>query len=141
MSAQVFTYECRVTYADCTLGNHVYYARYLHFLEAARSELFRTLGKTLLQWQQEGTVFPVIECRLRYRAPARYDNILQIETWVDALERVRVSFGHRILLKENQRLILESQTDHVCTSLDEKPKRLPEELSSALARYAKAASH
>src|SRR5436190_15536859 len=119
MSAQVFTYECRVTYADCTLGNHVYYARYLHFLEAARSELFRTLGKTLLQWQQEGTVFPVIECRLRYRAPARYDNILQIETWVDALERVRVSFGHRILLKENQRLILESQTDHVCTSLDE----------------------
>ncbi len=140
MGAQIFTYEYRVTYADCTLGNHVYYGRYLHFLEAARGELFRNLGKTLLQWQQEGTIFPVIECTLRYRAPARYDDILHVQTWVEALERVRVTFAHQIVIKDSAKLILEAETCHVCTSVDEKPKRLPEELSSALAKYCNAAS-
>lgn len=40
MSHQVFVWNRRVTYADCTVGNHVYYSRYPDFLEEARGEFF-----------------------------------------------------------------------------------------------------
>lgn len=64
----------RVTYADCTVGNHIYYGRYLELLEAARGELFRTAGRTFAEWQAAGVIFPVIEVQLRYRAAARYED-------------------------------------------------------------------
>jgi acyl-CoA thioester hydrolase len=79
VSAKVFRHQHRVTYAECALGNHVYYARYLEWLEAARGEFFRDLGTTFLVWQERDTIFPVIECNLRYKSPARYDDLLTIE--------------------------------------------------------------
>jgi acyl-CoA thioester hydrolase len=87
-----------------------------------------------LHWQQQGTIFPVAECRLRYKAPARYDDLLTIEVWLTSLEKVRINFRYRIL-NEAQTEILEASTFHVCTSLDEKPKRLPPELSNLLQPY------
>ena len=126
-----FVYVHRVTYSDCTVGNHVYYSRYLDFLEAARGEFFRHLGATFLDWQQKDVIFPVIECRLQYKSPARYDEVLKIEVWPTAVERIRLDFGSRIS-NESGGLILEAETRHVCTGLDEKPKRLPEELVKLL---------
>ena len=63
-----FCHPHRVSYADCTVGNHVYYSRYLDFLEAARGEFIRSLGSTVLQWQERDVIFPVIEARLRYKS-------------------------------------------------------------------------
>lgn len=134
MSANVFRYQHRVAYAECTLGNHIYYARYLDLLEAARGGFFRHLGTTFLAWQERDTIFPVIECRLRYKAPARYDDLLTIEIRIAAAGRVRLNFAYWILNQTNT-LILEAETFHVCAGRDEKPKRLPEALSSALQPY------
>lgn len=139
MAAQIFRHTHRVTYAECTVGNHIYHARYLDLLEAARGELCRSLGITLVQLQEQDAIFPVIECRLRYKAPARYDDVLTIEVWVTTLEKVRLNFGHRIL-NRNGTVILEAETFHVCTSVAEKPKRLPEELSTRLVPFLAAAS-
>lgn len=131
MTTASFRHPHRVTYADCTVGNHIYYGRYLDLLEAARGEFFRQLGTTLFQWQERDTIFPVLECHLRYKAPARYDDVLSIEVWPTTAERVRLNFAHRITNAEGK-LILEAETHHVCTSLNDKPKRLPEELVAAL---------
>jgi YbgC/YbaW family acyl-CoA thioester hydrolase len=73
---------------------------------------------------------------LHYKFPARYDDLLTIEVWVTAVEKVRLNFGHRIL-NQNGKLILEAETFHVCTSRDEKPKRLPEEVAVNLKLYLK----
>jgi len=113
MSALVFRHTHRVTYAECTVGDHIYYARYLDLLEAARGEFFRQLGVTFLEWQVRDTTFPVIECRLRYKSPARYDDVLAIEARVTAAEKVRLNFGRRIL-NQNNSLILEAETFHAC---------------------------
>jgi len=128
----------RVSYAECTVGNHVYHSRYLDWLEAARGEFIRSLGTTVLAWQERDVIFPVIEARLRYKSPARYDDLLTIEVWPAAIERVRVNFGHRIV-NQNGKLVLEAETFHVCTGADEKPKRLPEELAAKLRPYLNAA--
>jgi acyl-CoA thioester hydrolase len=127
VSAQVFRYIHRVTYADCTLGNHIYYSRYLDLLEAARNEFFRNLGTTLLQLQEQDAIFPVVECHIRYKAPARYDEVLTIELWPELVQGARLNFGCRIF-KAEKTLVLEAETFHVCTDLNGKPKRMPEEL-------------
>src|SRR4051812_16907441 len=127
MPESVFCYTHRVTYAECAPGNHVYYSRYLDLLEAARGEFFRQLGCSFSDWQAKGVIFPVIECRVRYKAPARYDDVLTIEVRLTTMEGVRLGFGYRVL-SENQRLFAEAETLHVCTDCDEKLKRLPQEL-------------
>lgn len=132
--AELFRHPHRVTYADCTVGNHVYHSRYLDLLEAARGEFLRALGPTVLEWQASDCIFPVIEARLRYKFPARYDDLLTIEVWATAIEKIRVNFGHRIV-NQNGKVILEAETFHVCTSVDEKPKRLPGAMAEKLAPY------
>jgi len=131
MSAAVFRFQHRVTYAQCTVGNHVYYARYLDILEAARGEFFREIGHPFWQLQQADTIFPVIESHLSYKAPARYDELLTIELWVSELSGARLSFGSRIL-NDAGKILVESETRHVCTTLGDKPKRVTKDLADRL---------
>jgi|SRR6185436_9802108 len=133
MSIQPFSHTHRVTYAECTVGNHVYYGRYLDLLEEARGELFRALGIPLTELQVNGTLFPVTECQLRYKAPARYDEVLAIEVSISELNRIKIVFGYRI--QTGGKLILEGSTTHVATGLDEKPKRMPMDLLERLERF------
>jgi acyl-CoA thioester hydrolase len=126
-----FRHHHRVSYAECTVGNHIYHSRYLDLLEAARGEFLRALGTTVLTLQDADFIFPVIEARLRYRFPARYDDRLTIEVRPTLVERVRLNFGHRIL-NQDGKLILEAETFHCCTSRDEKPRRMPAEMVEKL---------
>lgn len=129
-----FHHRHRVTYSECTLGNHVYYARYLDILEEARGEFMRAAGSTFLELQARELAFPVLECHLTYRHAARYDDVLDIEVWLSRLERVRVEFAYRITL-ETGSLILEGRTLHVSATLTEKPRRMPEDLAGRLLAY------
>jgi acyl-CoA thioester hydrolase len=132
--AEPFRYSYRVTYADCTVGNHIYHSRYLDLLEAARGEFMRALGATVLELQDADYIFPVIEARLRYKFPARYDDLLTVEVRPTLVERVRLNFGHRIF-NQDGKLVLEAETFHACTSREEKPKRLPPVMVEKLEPY------
>ena len=76
-------------------------------------------------------IFPIIEVRLRFKSPARYDDLLAIEVGPTLIERVRLNFGHRVT-NQHDKLVLEAETLHACTGIDEKPKRMPEELAEKL---------
>jgi acyl-CoA thioester hydrolase len=121
---EIFRHKHRVTYAECTVGNHIYYGRYLNLLEEARGEFMRAASLTFLQLQEQDTIFPVVEVHLRYKAAARYDDLLTIETWLVMMKGVRLNFAFRILNQENA-LLVEGETWHVCTSLSDNPKVLP----------------
>jgi acyl-CoA thioester hydrolase len=136
MTAPLFRHSHRVTYAQCTLGNHVYYARYLDFLESARGEFFRHLRAPLLDWQEQDVIFPVTECRLAYLAPAHYDEELTIVLWLNHLDRLRLEFGYEILRGETS-VLVQAATQHVCTSVREKPKRMPKALEALLRPFLK----
>ncbi len=130
----VFQFKHRVTYAECTVGNHVYYSRYLDLLERARGEFFRNLNCSLAYWEGHDTAFPVLECLLKYKSPARYDDLLTIEVRLKHLEGIRLFFAHRIVTGEGK-LVLEAETSHYCSSLNERPKRLPQEIQKKLEAY------
>ncbi len=134
MSALVHRSLHRVSYAHCTVGNHVYHSRYLDILEAARSEFFRELGHSFASWQERDTIFPVIDCRLAFKAPARYDDVLTVELWLTEAQRIRLNFACRIL-NAGGTLLVTGSTHHVCTTLRDKPRRLPPELAASLAPY------
>ncbi len=132
--AKTFDASHRVTYAECTIGDHVYYGRYLDILESARGQFFRHLGMSFLEWQRQGTIFPIIECRLCYKAPARYDDLLKIELGIPLAAGIRLNFNYRIL-GEDGALLVEAETRHVCAGSNDKPKRLPPDLVEPLKPY------
>jgi acyl-CoA thioester hydrolase len=134
-----FRHQHRVIYAECTVGNHVYYSRYLDILEEARGEFFRKIGQPLRQWQESGTAFPVLGVKIDYRAPARYDDFVTIELWINELKGVRLNIGFRMAHSDGN-LLAEGETRHVCASLSEKPQRLPEELVEGFKPFLRAPS-
>ena len=134
MPAEIFTHEHRITYADCTVGNHVYYGRYPDLLEAARGEFFRYLGKSFLEYQEEGVIFPVSEVHLKYFAFAEYDDELRIECRLTAIRGARLGFGYRITKGEGVR-ILEGETLHGCVEASGRATRLPPALKERLQPY------
>lgn len=111
-------------YSDCTVGNHVYHARYLDILEAARGEFFRTAGVPLSSLKTLELFFPVVESHLHHEATARYDDELVIEVVVTDLDRQKISFAYGVSNSSNQ-IILGGLTRHICTGLDGQPKQMP----------------
>ncbi len=128
---RAFEHTHRVTYGDCTVGNHIYYGRYLELLEAARGEAFRAWGVPFLTLQAQDTMFPVLECCLQYRFPAAYDDVLAIQTILVEAAGARLKFAYAVT-NQSGKLILEGHTQHACTSLGGKPKRLPVEVRNLL---------
>lgn len=137
MSGAVFRVEHRVIYSECTVGNHVYYSRYLEILEEARGEFFRQAGCPLLPLQQRGLVFPVIGLTVNYKAMARYDDVVTTELWITEQSGIRLTFAFRIVNAAGT-LLVEGETRHICAGTDEKPKRLPPEISECLNPYLRA---
>ncbi len=74
-------WQVRVYYEDTDLAGIVYYANYLRFIERARTEWVRALGVDQGQLKAEtGVVFAVRRIEADYLAPARFDDVLTIET-------------------------------------------------------------
>lgn len=140
MSEGVFQFQRRVVYADCTVGNHVYYSRYLEMLEEARGEFFRHAATPLRELQNAGVIFPVIGLSVSYLGPARYDDLLSISLWLTELGAVRLTVGFQFSDAAGQRLV-EGDTRHVCTGLEEKPKRMPKDLVEKLQPFLRSPAH
>jgi acyl-CoA thioester hydrolase len=89
-------WQVRVYYEDTDLGGIVYYANYLKFIERARTEWVRGLGVDQGRLRDEtGVVFAVRRIEAEYLAPARFDDLLAVET------RVRAVGGARIVLAQD----------------------------------------
>jgi len=128
----MFKHQIRIAYRDITVGNHVYYARYLDLLEVVRNEIFRELGHPFLILQQQNVIFPVIECSLKYHAPARYDDLLEIESVFSNVGKVQ--FTLNFLVKRGETLIVTAMTRHAVTNLEEKPVRMPMEIFEKISK-------
>jgi len=85
-AAPAFTLACRVYWEDTDAGGVVYHARYLHFLERARSDWFRAagFGQHALH-AQGGIAFVVHRMDLTFHAPARLDDLLDVDVRVEEL--------------------------------------------------------
>jgi len=116
-------------------GGVVYYANYLKFAERARTELLRSEGfgnKSLLD--QEGIAFVVRQITADYLKPARLDDLLEIQTSVEALKNASVMMNQSIYL--HNELIFTLRVKLVCVDIRSmKPARMTSSLQSAFQSY------
>jgi acyl-CoA thioester hydrolase len=131
------TTQVRVRYAETDQMGIVYYANYLVWFELGRVELLRSLGLTYSRLETEhGCILPVVDARCRYRAPARYDDEILIETRADTLRGSVVKFAYRILRKaaegNEHTLLADGETVHVVCDDKLQRKPLPEQYAAVL---------
>jgi len=75
----------------------VYHANYLAWFEVGRGELMRSWGMPYAYFEERGIFVPVVEVSARYMAPARYDDLLRIETEVAEFSPAKLKFAYRIV--------------------------------------------
>ena len=90
------TAQVRVLYADTDQMGVVNNVHYLRYFEIGRAEYLRDRGTPYKKLEEMGLKFPVVEAHLRYREPARYDDLLDIETEVEDLRAATVQFKYAI---------------------------------------------
>lgn len=126
--------DISVFYEDTDCGGVVYYANYLKYFERGRTDLLEEAGFSLQTMMAEGIIFTVIHAEVFYRSPAKYRDLLTIETELTEATRTVLSFRYRILEKKSRRLLVEGSTKLVPIGSEGKIKRLPPEVSVRLAR-------
>lgn len=95
------TFDVRVYYEDTDAGGVVFYANYLKFFERARTEWLRSLGVNQHQLaQQEQRIFIVTETQVKYKRPARLDDLVRIHSRITRLDRASVIFEQIAVCKE-----------------------------------------
>ena len=109
-----------------------YYANYLRWFEMARNEYLRQAGFPYKRVEAEGVHLPVVEAHCRYHAPARYDDWLRLEAWIEAVGRVRVRFAYAIRRTGEPDPLATGFTVHATLGADQSPCRVPESLLDAL---------
>lgn len=125
-------YRIRVTYADTDAMGVVYYANYLKWFEIGRSELMRDMGIVYSELETEGYYLPVIEAHCHYLLPARYDEVVVIETEITAIRRASVRFDYVIRDENKERILAEGFTLHPFTSKEGKIVRAPKHVSDKI---------
>lgn len=91
------TTQVRVRYADTDKMGVVYYSNYAVFYEVGRTEMFRSLGIPYSLLEEEGVALPVVELISHYHKSARYDDIITVESTIEALPTVKIKINYRIL--------------------------------------------
>jgi acyl-CoA thioester hydrolase len=114
----------RVRYAETDAMGIVHHAVYPVWMELGRSDLLRHMGQGYTEWEAQGVMMAVSEIRLKYRAPARYDELVTVRTWVKEAGRRKVVFGYDIA-REGTRLV-EGESVHVVMGSDGRSRTLPE---------------
>ena len=125
MPEPIHRYKCRVLYGDTDSGGVVYYANYLRYFEAGRTEFMRDLVSSYKELEDMGYILPVVECYARYKASAFYDDLLVVETSLVEVKKVSCRFHYRITREGEDKLLLTGYTVNAVTNRDGKLTKLP----------------
>ena len=136
-SAPVFRLPVRVYWEDTDAGGVVFYANYLRFFERARTEWLRSLGHEHERWRREsGVGFVVTDTSVRYRCPARLDDLLDITVAVAHAGQASLSVVQQAWRPDpsaTPRLLVEGTIRIGCIALGTfKPRRIPSGLLDSI---------
>jgi acyl-CoA thioester hydrolase len=124
----------RVRYAETDQMGVVYHANYAVWFEVGRVEFIRQLGLDYKSMErEEGCGIAVVDLSIRYRAPARYDDELLVQTRLIAARGAVIRFAYRILREADGLLLCEGETVHVVVGKDMKKRSLPQKYAERFA--------
>jgi acyl-CoA thioester hydrolase len=124
----------RVRYSETDAMAVAHHSRHVNWLEVGRLELMRSAGLSYARLESDGISLPLIGLELRYKAAARLDDIVEIETTMERHSATRVVFTCRLSRVRDGALLATGRTEHVAVDRAFKPIRLPGELAALLER-------
>ncbi|WP_415392241.1 tol-pal system-associated acyl-CoA thioesterase [Paracoccus sp. SJTW-4] len=126
-------FPVRVYYEDTDLGQVVYYANYLKFIERGRSEWLRAAGVDQSVLLERGLAFVVRRVEADYLRPARFDDALEVVTTLDHAAGPRITVAQAV--ERDGTALFRAMVTVVCVDLATmRPQRLPPDVLAALSR-------
>lgn len=122
--------DVRVRYAEVDAFGYLHHSNYFVFFEMARTELLLRNGVRYRDLEERGVYYVVAKIECRYRAPARYDDLLTITTHAERLSRVRVDHGYQVT--RDGQLLAEASSTLVAVGRDGRPAGLPDDVFATL---------
>ncbi len=135
--ATEFIWPVRVYYEDTDSGGVVYHANYLRFMERARTEWLRALGFEQDRLAgEEGIIFAVRSLSIDYRAPARFNDALEVRSSLRELRRASMLFHQRIVRADGpERELCSATVSIACVSTAAmRPAAIPPVILEAMNR-------
>lgn len=130
--APIVTIHRRVDYSETDQMGVVYHARYIVWLDVARTELLRATGISYRELEALGLRLVVSDLRMRYRRPARYDDPVRVSCWIRDHASRRIEFGYVVEHDESGELLATATTALMVLNADFAFARLPEAVGSRL---------
>ena len=121
-----------MNYSETDQMGFVYHANYLIWMDMARTEHLRERGISYKQLEDEGTYLTVTDVRIRYRQPARYDDMIRIRCWIRDLASRRVIFGYAVERDATDELLATAETSLIALNPQQTLSRIPEHVSELL---------
>ena len=125
MSPRVQTSEFRVRYAETDRMRVVYHANYLVWCEVGRTEYIRTVGVSYAELEARGLMLAVADASIRYHAPARYDDVVRVETTLSEVRSRTVTFEYLITAAATGSRLVSARTTLVSLDGDGRTVAMP----------------
>jgi acyl-CoA thioester hydrolase len=122
----------RVDYSETDQMGVVYHARYLVWLDVARTEHLRLTGVSYRDLEQFGLRLMVSDLTVRYRRAARYDDPIRVRSWIRELASRKITFGYAVEHDDSGELLATATTALLVVDHDFAFARLPQVVSSRL---------
>src|ERR1700681_4517427 len=119
----------RVRYAETDRMGLLHHANYLVYFEQGRTELLRSQGLSYRDMEDQGFLLVLTKVQVRYRSPARYDDLLTLRSTVVRTTLVKIE--HRYELLREGLLLAEGETTLGCVDRAGKAQALPQSLQVA----------
>lgn len=124
--------EIKVRYAETDNMGIVYYANYLVWFEVGRTEYLLSQGLDYREVEKDGLFMAVVEAHCVYKAPARYGDIVVVDTWPSDVRHSSLKFNYKIYRKKDKVLLVNGYTTHVLIDKELKPRKIPEKIRGFL---------
>jgi acyl-CoA thioester hydrolase len=124
--------EFRVRYSETDQMGVVYHTNYLVWCEVGRTDFIRASGVTYAELERRGVLLAVAEVAIRYKAAARYDDLIRVETTLVAVRSRAVTFDYLITNGETGERLASARTALVSLDRRGRPAALPEDFRRQL---------
>lgn len=92
----------RVRYSETDQMGYCYHGNYAQYFEVSRVETLRHLGVSYKRLEEQGFMLPVAELSIKYKAPAKYDDALRVQTSIVEMKGARLEFDYTIMNEDDQ---------------------------------------
>jgi len=116
--------QIRVRYQETDGQRRVHHANYLNYFEVARTEMLRGSGVTYRDLEDAGVFLVVSEATCSYKAPADYDDLLTIRTWIEKAGGASLRHGYEVV--RDTTILARGTTVVVCVDCEGKVQRMPD---------------